>query len=103
MPLTARRFGAHEALPAAATTLYTVPAATTAIVKNVIISNKTATAATITASVSGITILGGVSVDANSTITLDLSTVIQTGEVVAAAGGTAGALSVYVSGVEITA
>lgn len=90
-------------------TLYTVPASTSAIVKNIIITNTTGTAATLTLSIvpsggtAGATnrIITGLSVSGNDTAVFDISAVMATGDFIAGLQGTSGSLTVNISGVEI--
>ncbi len=91
------------------TLLYTAPAATSTIVKQITVCNTTGTAATITLGLrSGATlaaaneILSAKSVAANDTYVLPLTHVLLTGETIRALQGTSSALTVHVSGVELT-
>jgi hypothetical protein len=87
-------------------TLYTVPASTDVKVVSIVISNTTATAATITLSVvptggsAGATnrIMTAVSVPASGTTVLDSSIYMNTGDFIAGLQGTASALTVTISG-----
>lgn len=93
----------------AETTLYTVPASVSTIIKEIILCNTTSTAATISISAvpSGGTagvanrIIAGFSVAANDTKTVPLSTVLNTGDFLSALQGTASAITVTTSGVEM--
>jgi hypothetical protein len=91
-------------------TLYTVPASTTTIVKQVVIANTSGSAATVslrlvpsggTAGVAN-SLAEAVSIGANSTQTLDLSQVMATGDFLQALQGTSGAITLTISGVEKT-
>lgn len=93
-----------------ATTLYTAPASTSTIVKNILICNTTASAATITLSFvasggsAGATnrIMSALEVTANNTVAFDLSGVLATGDFISALQGTSGALTLHITGVEVT-
>lgn len=94
-----------------ATTLYTVPASTTAIVKKINICNTTASDATITISfvASGGTasasnrITNNLVISANSTVPIDqMSDVIANGGFISAVQGTSSAITLYISGIEVT-
>ena len=85
----------------ASTTLYTVPANTTTIVKNIVLCNTTGTAATVTLTAGGQTIINAFSIEANNTKTLDLSLVMAATDTITGLQVTASAVSVYVSGVEV--
>lgn len=92
------------------TTVYTVPASTSCIVKQIVTANVTGTAATTSVSLvasggtAGVTnrILEQVSIPANSSITTDLSQVLATGGFISIKQGTASAVTSTISGVEIT-
>lgn len=91
-------------------TLYTAPAASanvvspsaTAYIKEIIIANTTGSAATVTLTVAGVTILGALSVGANDTKVLGgLNIMIPASNVVTALASVASTINLYVSGVEI--
>lgn len=90
-------------------TLYTVPASTTTVITGIVLANTTATDATVSLSVvpSGGTagaanrILEGVTVSAKSSFFIDgLSLPMATGDFISGLQGTAGAITVTISGVE---
>lgn len=83
------------------TTLYTVPANTKTIIKNILICNTSALAAIITVSAAGQNIISGMRVDPNDTVSMDISLVMETSDTLTASQGTSGAISLYVSGVEV--
>lgn len=91
----------------AETTVYTVPGATSAIVKSIVLANVTASAATISVSIvaSGGTagdtnrILKDVSLPANSISSLDIMQVMATGGFISVKQGTASAVTTTISGV----
>lgn len=82
------------------TTLYTVPASTTAIITNIAIVNTASTAATFTITFDGVAIQSGSSIAANTTAYIDLKQVLATTKVIA---GLASATTVnfHISGVEV--
>jgi hypothetical protein len=84
-----------------ATTTYTVPASTTTIVKNIVLTNKTGSAATVTVTVAGIEIIYNYSVAPNDAVTIDLSLVMNATETIEVQANAAGAINVYISGVEV--
>lgn len=91
------------------TLLYTAPAATTTIVKQVTVCNTTGSAATITLGLrSGATlaaaneVFAAKSVAANDTLVIPLTHVLLTTETIRALQGTSTALTVHISGVELT-
>ena len=64
-------------------TLYTVPASTTAIVTNILVTNTAGTAATFTISLNGTVIIPAASIAANSTALFDMKQVVTTGQLIA--------------------
>lgn len=93
-------------IPNSTTTLYTVPGSTTAIVRNIHIANTTSSAASIKMSIgadsAATRILGDTVIPANGTYDWSGFMVLATGETLRATGGTNNALTVTVSGVEVT-
>lgn len=100
MAVTAKRLYKGTA-GTSATTAYTVPASTTTIVKNIVLTNKTASAATATITIAGIEVINNYSVAANDTVVIDLSLVMSATETITVLAGTASAINVYISGVEV--
>jgi hypothetical protein len=82
-------------------TLYTTPATTKTIVKSLVIGNTTSAIATITINFAGVGLVNTYSVAANDTVIIDLSLVLETTETIAALQGTASALRLHISGVEV--
>jgi hypothetical protein len=82
------------------TTLYTVPADTTAIVTDIVVTNTDSTAATFTIKFDTVEVLSGATLAANSTATFELKQVLEAADVVS---GLASATTVkfHISGVEI--
>ncbi len=117
MPGTPTPMRLYQGQPAAAeATIYTAPPYTatvtqgaTAIVKTAILCNTTAAAATVTlylvpsggAAGAGTEIMAAYSVAANSTEVIDLEQYLEAGDFLAALQGTAGAVTVTISGVQI--
>ena len=64
-------------------TLYTVPASTTAIVTDILVSNTAATAATFTISLNGTAIIPATPISANSTALFSMKQVVTTGQLIA--------------------
>ncbi|ANB56422.1 hypothetical protein GFC29_3138 [Anoxybacillus sp. B7M1] len=83
------------------TTAYTVPANTMTIVKNIVLTNKSASAATATVVIAGIEVVNNYSIDANDTVVIDLSLVMNATETITVQSGTTSAINVYISGVEV--
>lgn len=93
----------------AATTIYTVPGGRTTTVKNIIVANVTAAAATATISFvpgggtagAANRIMHSVVVQPNALVTLDLTQVLNAGDFISVQVGTANALVFTISGVEL--
>lgn len=83
------------------TTLYTVPAATTAVVNTIIVVNSAATDATYDLYLDGIVLANDVQVLANDTVVLEIKQVLATTKTIQ---GSASATTVafHISGLEIT-
>lgn len=102
MAVTAAALARATMTTTATTTLYTVPASTTAVVTNIVVANKTATAATFTLDLDTFYVAFQVSIPANSIVTFDMKQVLATTKLIRGGSGTASALDVHISGVLIT-
>jgi len=91
---------ARTAAATSSTTLYTVPSATTTIVTNIGITNTTASAVTATILLDDVDLLTGTSIDANSTIFVDLKQVLAATETIKGSASTT-AVNFHISGVEV--
>ena len=83
------------------TTLYTVPALTTAVVTNIIVANTAATSATFTLALDGVSLFTTVTIAANTTVTVDLKQNLTTTKTITG-GASAVTVSFHISGVEIS-
>ena len=91
---------ARTAAATSSTTLYTVPAGTTAIVTNIVIANNNGAAQTATISLDGVILIPGVSVPANSVVPIDIKqTLAATKTISGFASSTA--VTFHISGVEV--
>ena len=104
MPFVETRFISPTTLTtSAASALYTVPTGYSAIIKQLVVTNITGTAATFTfyigAASAGNALFSGTSVAANDTVIINLSQVLTTGEVLRALASVGSALNLTVSGV----
>ena len=104
MPFVETRFISPTTLTTSASSaLYTVPTGYSAIIKQLVVTNTTGTAATFTfyigAASAGNALFSGTSVAANDTVIINLSQVLTTGEVLRALASTGSALNLTVSGV----
>ena len=91
---------ARTAASTGSATLYTVPSATTAIITNIAITNTAASSATATLVLDSVDLLKTVSINANSTVFIDLKQVLSATKTIT---GLASAITVnfHISGVEI--
>jgi hypothetical protein len=106
MPYTETRF--YKGQPATTdAALYTVPGGQKIIVKQVVIANTTATAATITlgvgtSSTAANQFVPAVSIPANTVETLEMALVLTAAETLNGLQGTSSAITVMISGLLIT-
>lgn len=84
---------------AASTTVYTTPAATKVIVKEFLIANTSAVAATITVTVAGTALLSAYSIPANGFFPLEISYPLVPGDLIVLAAGTTNVLTCHITGV----
>ena len=104
MPFVETRFISPTTLTTSASSaLYTVPTGYSAIIKQLVVTNITGTAATFTfyigAASAGNALFSGTSVAANDTVIINLSQVLTTGEILRALASVGSALNLTVSGV----
>jgi hypothetical protein len=92
---------ARTAAATSSATLYTVPASTTAVISNIVVTNSAATAATFTITLDGVDLYKTCAIAANTTAMFDLKQVLATTKIIA---GFASAVTVsfHISGVEIS-
>ena len=94
----------YRGLPATSNgTLYSVPASTTTIIKSVTLCNITSTPATITLKAGGTTFVNAYTITANNTVILTDVGIMSAGELIEGSQGTNGAISVWISGMEVVA
>lgn len=82
MATTIKAFG-RGAFATSSATLYTVPASTTSLVTNIIVSNENAAEQTFTITLDSVSIFYQTSIAANSTATLDLKQALATTKIIA--------------------
>jgi hypothetical protein len=83
------------------TTLYTVPASTSTVVSNILVTNTAGSAGTFTIALNGTAMATTVAIGANSIITLDLKQVLATTNTITG-GASATTINFHISGVEIS-
>jgi hypothetical protein len=102
---TAKRLAGPSLLTAAAATYYTVPASTTAILRSVHVTNETGSTATFTMSIgtdaAGKRLWTALDIPTKSSFDWSGFIVMAAAEVLQAFSGTASALTLTVSGVEV--
>jgi hypothetical protein len=99
MPTTTKAL-ARAAFATSSATLYTVPASTTTVVSNIIITNTAASAGTFTLALNGVALASTVSVGANSITAIDLKQVLATTNTITGFAS-ATTINYHISGVEI--
>ena len=108
MANTPRRLSSAQ-LTTSAVTYYTAPASTRTIVKQIILTNVTATNATVSISMvnsggsAGTTnrIVEQLTVPAYGVVTIDVSQVLETGDFISALASAATTVNIRISGVEV--
>lgn len=82
------------------TTLYTVPASTTAVVTDILVANTAGTAGTFTLALDGVAIATTVALGANDSTSISLKQVLATTKTITG-GASATTINFHISGVEI--
>lgn len=88
-------------------TLYTVPGSTSTIITSIVVTNYTATDATVTLTLQNgsgtdINLLYQVPVAGKGTLTMDISQVLNTTRIIKGLASTGSSIACHISGVEIT-
>jgi hypothetical protein len=82
-------------------TLYTATAVQ-AIVKSITLCNKTDTAATATITFDSVNVINTHSIAAYDSLVIQMTHIIESGDIIAGEAGTASAIDYYISGVEVS-
>ena len=82
------------------TTLYTVPAATTAVITNIVVTNTISTAGTYTLALDGVSIATTVTIAAFDSVVIDMKQVLAATKTITG-GASATTINFHISGVEI--
>lgn len=82
-------------------TLYTAPASTKAIVKEIVLCNKTATDATATITFDGTNVVWTKTVPLKDSLVIPLTSIIEADKIIAGLAGTTTAIDYYISGIEV--
>jgi hypothetical protein len=99
MATTTKTMARVAATTNTATTLYTVPASTTAVVTNIVVAN-TAAAGTFTLALDSVALFTTVAIAANTTVAIDLKQNLTTGKTITG-GASETTINFHISGVEI--
>lgn len=83
-----------------ATTLYTVPAATTAVITNIVITNTSGSLQTYSLSLDGVSIATTVAISGTDSVVIDMKQVLGATKIIAG-GASATSVNIHISGVEI--
>ena len=100
MPVTAKALFRGAATTTTSTTLYTVPANTSAVVTNIVVTNTAGTSGTFTLSLADVALATTVSVGANDSTVLDIKQALSAGQTIKG-GASATSINLHISGVEI--
>jgi hypothetical protein len=100
MATTTKALARTAATTNTATTLYTVPSATTTVISSIVLANSAASTSTVTISFDGVVAVPTVSVPANTVIEISLKQVLATTKTITGGASTT-AVSIHISGVEI--
>ena len=91
----------REAATTSASTVYTVPSATTALINNLVITNTAGSSATYTISLNDVALASGASVPANDAVILDIRQVLSASETIKTFAS-ATTVNFHISGIEIS-
>ena len=91
---------ARTAAATSSTTLYTVPASTTTVITNIVVTNTAGSAGTFTLNLDGVAIATTASVPANDVVIFDIKQVLATTKTITGLAS-ATTINFHISGVEI--
>lgn len=92
---------ARTAAATSSTTLYTVPASTTAIITNIAVTNTAGSAGTFTLALDGVALHTTTSIGANTTVYIDLKQVLATTKTITGSAS-ATTINFHISGIEVS-
>jgi len=98
---TLKKLG-NGVLAASSGTLYTVPAVTTTIVKEITLCNKSGATVTATITFDGTKIVGAKPIVAYDTLVIELHSILDAGDIIAGLAGAATSIDYTLSGVEVS-
>lgn len=82
-------------------TLYTVPAATKAVITNIVFCNTDTSSRTVTLELDGVELAKDLAIAAKTTVTIDLRQVIDAADLIEGLASTTSVVTYHISGVEI--
>ena len=101
MPNTSKILFRGAATTNTASVLYTVPAATTTVVTNIVVTNTSASSGTFTIGIGGTNLATSVTVGSNDSTVIDLKQVITATQTITG-GASSTSINFHISGVEIS-
>jgi hypothetical protein len=100
MATTTKALARTAATTNTATTLYTTPAGSSAVVTNIVVSNTAASTSTVTIGLNGVNLIPTTSIAANTVAMFDIKQVIAAAQTITGGASTT-AVNIHISGVEI--
>ena len=100
MATTVKVFARGAATTNTATTLYTVPAATTAVITNIVVTNTSGSLQSYSLSLDGVSIATAVAISANDSVVIDMKQALGATKIIAG-GASATSINIHISGIEI--
>jgi hypothetical protein len=91
----------RAAATTSASTVYTVPSATTALINNLVITNTAGSSATYTISLNDVALASGASVPANDAVILDIRQVLSANQTIKTFAS-ATTVNFHISGIELS-
>jgi hypothetical protein len=100
MATTTKALARTAATTNTATTLYTTPAGSSAVVTNIVVSNTAGSTSTVTIALNGVNLIPTTSIAANTVAMFDIKQVIAASQTITGGASTT-AVNIHISGVEI--
>jgi hypothetical protein len=100
MAVTTKALFRGAATTTVGTTLYTVPASTTAVVTNIVVTNTASSSGTFTLGLAGTNLATTVTISANDSTVIELKQVLTATQTITG-GASATTINFHISGVEI--
>jgi hypothetical protein len=100
MATTTKALARTAATTNTATTLYTTPAGSSAVVTNIVVSNTAASTSTVTIGLNGVNLIPTTNIAANTVAMFDIKQVLAASQTITGGASTT-AVNIHISGVEI--